>query len=510
MKKLVFISGILLSVCALLAGLYGYFVKMPAFELYLMHTNDLHAHLTPFNPNNPACTYEDKKCLGGFARLKSVVDSYRAKHPDMVLLDGGDRFSGTSFYTINKGKDIVSLMNLMQYDALTLGNHDFDDGLPEIEKMMQNINAPVVSANVVFPKTSALAGQIASSVILNKGGVQIGVIGALTPDVKIESAHAKEIDLKPLIPAVQAEIDSLQKAGVKIIVVLSHIGEELDNALAQSLKDVDIIIGAHSHTLLFKEHNGVLIASAGWAGQQVGAMRVVFNRLGQMLSFENETVPLNNAVQPNQAVKQQIEGIVEQLKDVLRRPVLFLDKPVLLTENKTFCGQKCHIGEVLSDAVLSAFPEVDIAFLNSGAIRSGLAQGDVNVGDVMQVYPFDSSLALVEMTGRQIADYIAYGIQKYKADERVNALLHPAGLTYAFDGVQKRVEKINVNGQPIDLDKTYKVALPLFLAEGGDGFPAYPVIKELSAGLRGVLMNTLRAEKYQVSPLQSRVVDINQ
>lgn len=212
-NKIIFIS-ICLSFLGAAIGIAGYYaLTVPVYTLHFIHTNDLHAHLLPFHPEKSVCAYDDETCQGGLARIHSFIDSYRAQYPDAILLDGGDRFSGTFFYTVNKGADIIRLLNQMNYDAVTLGNHDFDDGLPEIEKMMQKITAPVVSANVVFPSKRKVEKSIQPAVVLNKNGVKIGVIGLMTPDITTETKGGGGVNLLPISQIVPLQIKALKKRG---------------------------------------------------------------------------------------------------------------------------------------------------------------------------------------------------------------------------------------------------------------------------------------------------------
>ena len=124
----------------------------------ILHTNDLHAHLLPLTANGESCRPEnDPDCLGGFARIAGYVGRRRAEEPDLLLFDAGDRFSGTLFYTLHKSRDISMLMNQMDYTAMTLGNHDFDDGNEELERFVRSVSAPVLAANVIFPDSSSLS-----------------------------------------------------------------------------------------------------------------------------------------------------------------------------------------------------------------------------------------------------------------------------------------------------------------------------------------------------------------
>ncbi len=509
---------------ALLGGGYGGYVYLtqPAYEMHFVHTNDLHAHLLPFRAEKPVCAYDEKECHGGFARLFSFIKSYREKYPDAVLLDGGDRFSGTFFYTLHKGADIIRLMNQMNYDAVTLGNHDFDDGLKEIEKMMATIKAPVVSANVIFPQTFSSKNLIKSAIVLNKNGVKIGVIGLLTPDIKTETKGGGGIELRPLMQTLQAQISALRKEGVQIIVLLSHTGDETEERLAKEVTDVDVIIGAHSHTKKFEHFVGkdgqtVLVSSAGYGGENIGAFTAVFNRLGKIVAFKNEAKIVDYTLSPDKKMQTEIDVLRTELNEITRKPVTFSETPVWAKKpqdtprisestNQKYepCLEECYIGEVLSDALLRTMPSADFAFINSGAVRAGLPQGDVTVGDLIESFPFDSSIVSVQMTGTEIENYIKHGLSTFQKG-RANGFIQAAGLSYTFDQDYTKSPVIHLSTGALDSLKTYTVLIPSFLAEGGDGFPVFQDPKEIAPSFRNAVIEVMRQENYKIPSFEKRI-----
>ena len=188
------------------------------FTLNLVHTNDLHSHLLPFD-NTHDCAL-DSDCLGGFARVVTFLKQNKA--PNSLILDAGDRFTGTSFYTLTKSKMLLPLFKEMPYDTVTLGNHEFDDNLSETVSFLQKWQVPVVVANLKIAQKEDLFSLIKHSVILEKEGRKIGVIGVLTSETVVLDNH--DISVTSVSNAVSKEMDFLKKQGVNIIVVLSHIG----------------------------------------------------------------------------------------------------------------------------------------------------------------------------------------------------------------------------------------------------------------------------------------------
>lgn len=496
--------------------------------LTLLHTNDLHAHLNPFYKEAQDCHEAHPDCLGGFARLKALIDTTRKEAPDMVLLDAGDRFSGTLFYTLRKGEDIARLMQPMGYDAMALGNHEFDDGLPELQRFSKKVPAPLLAANVVFPKESPLAEHVVPALILEKGGVRFGIIGLLSEDTKTECDGAEEIDILSPIETARQEVHRLTEKGVDIIVALTHIGLENDKKLAQAVPEIDVIIGGHSHHLLsdnpldktadgpyplvIPQQNGAttLIATVGLGGQHVGRLDLRFDDKGRLTSFQGASIPLDHRVGEDEKTAADIRALETDLADILNHPLMTSETEIGLSPapKKAFCSEECYVGEVLTDILLEAgqADKVDIALINAGGIRSRLPAGQITFRHVVQAYPFTSYGALVEMSGQALQDYLAHGLQKYTPDERTNAFLQIAGAGYVFDDKTHRITHLTLpNGTAIDPDKTYRIILPSFLAKGGDGFPPQPILKTYSESIRDLIVSYLKTHAEPPHPFMRRI-----
>lgn len=503
-------------------------VQAEDYTLRLIHTNDLHAHIIPYETSGETCNINSKNCRGGFARIKTFIDKERQKDPNLILLDGGDRFSGTVFYTLRKGKDIAALMQEMKYDAMTLGNHDFDDGLPEIEAFMKTVTAPILASNVSFPSTSPLNKTVLPALVLHRKGKQIGLISVVTTETKTTSSHAEEIDVLSPIEYILPLIEKLKKQGVNIIILLNHNGLAEDKKLAAQLPDIDIIVNAHSHSLLSNnpselhtegpyplviqnpQGKPVLIVSAGIGGHHVGALSVYFDEHGDILSFTGDTVAMDEKIQPDKYMNAQIEKIQQDLKEILTRPVLKAEYPMPLTNGNAFCSQSCYAGEILTDALLLAAQEFDsninIALINGGGIRSGLPGGLITFQNIAQAYPFDSQAVLVTLSGKELIDYLTQGIQEYLPDDRTNPFIHVAGASYDFSAKEKKVMNVQVNHKPIDLNKTYTVVIPSFLAKGGDGFPPLKVLRPIPhTTIRKLIIKQLSNSANKINPFENRI-----
>ena len=504
---------ILFIVCCLIfSGCHQEDVKESTRTLTVLHTNDLHSHFLPSDEKYQDCDINSERCLGGYARIKTLSDTIRANNPNTLFLDAGDRFSGTVFYTMRKSEDLAPLTQMLNYDAITLGNHEFDDGTAELTKFLKNVSAMTVSANVHFSDGSFLDKRVVPSAIIYKNGLKIGIIGALSTETKSQCANAKDIAITNVIPAVQNEVNKLKNQGIDILIALTHIGIEEDKKLAKAIPELDIIVGAHSHTLLSNnqddknvydtypitvmhpDNTKTLITTVGLAGHHIGLLHVTFNKNGHILSYKGDAVRVDNSAQNNVKVSNIIQQAQQKISMLIDTPIAKNSQDIYLTNNGNFCSENCYIGEVLTDALLKTTQSdgADIALLNAGGIRAGFPQGNITLRHIASAYPFDSKGVLVKMTGQEILDYIEFGLKDYIPNDRTNAFLQIAGGQYTFDAVTKQVTSLTIAEKPVQSNASYFVILPSFLAEGGDGFPKKSVLKTYDAGIRSMIVETFK------------------
>ncbi len=259
--------------------------QINAQDLVILHTNDTHSQITPQ-------TAGDGKGLGGYERREEYIKSVRAKHPNVLLLDAGDFSQGTPYFTIYKGFVEVELMNELGYDATALGNHEYDNGQKELAQRVDKANFPMLCANYEFEDDSPLYNKIKPYTIIEKGGKKIGIIG-ITLDLEglVSPKNLDDIEYQqpyPIINKLAAELKDDKKCD--LVILLTHVGYDrgddenpTDNLLAANTKNVDIIVGGHSHTFIeeptiIKNLNGkdVIIVHASEKGNLVGRLDINF------------------------------------------------------------------------------------------------------------------------------------------------------------------------------------------------------------------------------------------
>ena len=235
-------------ICLLLLAILN--VQAQNKQLVVLHTNDTHSTILPLNPNLADTM---KAGRGGFIRRIAMLKEERRKNPDLLLFDSGDFCQGSPYFTLYKGDVEVGLMNLMGYDAGTIGNHEFDFGLDAMAKMFKNLNYPIVCSNYDFRGT-VVEGLVKDYVILKRNGMKIGVFG-LSPALSGLVSNDNCVGVKYLDPVKEANrvVDILKKKKCDVIICISHLGwqdsyKDGDEYLVSGTRGIDLVLGGHSHT----------------------------------------------------------------------------------------------------------------------------------------------------------------------------------------------------------------------------------------------------------------------
>lgn len=251
-------------------------------QLVILHTNDTHSRIEPLPASDRNAP--DK---GGVERRINYIQQMRGEHENLLLFDAGDFLQGTPYFNLFKGEAEVKAMNLMGYDAVTLGNHEFDYGLEVLEQVVKAARFPIISSNYDFSKTP-LAGKIKPYLILKRGGVKIGVMGInIQPRGLVSTSNYDGMEyLDPFTTANMLAYRLRTQYGCDLVVALSHLGYQPDTRLAEASRNIDIIIGGHSHTYMEEpdirknmDNREVLIYQTAGRGVYVGRIDVTMAKI---------------------------------------------------------------------------------------------------------------------------------------------------------------------------------------------------------------------------------------
>jgi len=293
------------------------------YVLTILHTNDFHSRFAPMDRFDRDCSAEQNaadECFGGAARLATAIAEARKRTGNTVLLDAGDQFPGSNDFSPARPELLAELMNRMGYDAIALGSHEFDEGPEVTHAFVDALNFPALMANADLSDEPLLAGTTQNSVVIERGGERLGIVG-LTPEDESYWSNVEYISVSDPVVAVQEEVDKLASDGVDKIIVLSHSGFHADERIARNTIGVDVIVGGHTHTYLSNTLkpsqgpyptmvNGVPIVHAWPFGNTLGELNVTFNDEGKVIAAVGDQIRLDAEVTENESVKALVAEAV--------------------------------------------------------------------------------------------------------------------------------------------------------------------------------------------------------
>ncbi len=467
-----------------------------SYPLTILHTNDVHSHLLPYKEDGTACLRDAAACSGGAAREATAAAKVRSEDENVLLVDAGDQFQGTLLFNRFRGAAAQKIMNELAYDAMTLGNHEFDKGTEVLADFIRGARFPIVAANLDLRGEPALQSSIQQFVILRRGSRKIGIFGLTTPEGAVLSSGHGNVKFLELCAAARETVAQIKQRGVDIIIALTHIGLKEDIRLASSVSGIDIIVGGHSHTLLSNIAAGaegpyplvvrspagepVLIVTNASLLSALGKLSVKLDREGVAEEWSGEPIRLDGTVVEDARVKAQLAAFARELAPQFNKKIAEI--PFALEGDERVCRSgECSLGNLVADAMLWEFREAspDAAMINSGAIRSGLSAGEVSLGRLLEVLPFRENLVLMRIRGADLLAVLEYSVSLAEdpTASGTGRLLQVAGLRFSFDprrSVGKRVAEAAVyipkrGYSKIKPDGVYKIVTTSYLHQGGDG-----------------------------------------
>jgi 5'-nucleotidase len=281
--------------------LHAFAQKEELVKLSILHTNDVHSRIEPYPDNDPI--YPG---MGGASRRATLINNIRANEKNVLLFDAGDIFQGTPYFNFYKGELDFKLMSAMQYDAATLGNHDFDNGIEGLSNMLPFAKFPFVNCNYSFTDTP-LSGKIEPYKIFEIEGIKIGVfgLGVQLEGLVNKTLYGNTFYLNPIEKANETAKLLKYDKGCRLIIALSHLGYKYssnkvsDIVLANESKDIDIIIGGHTHTFLEqavieknKKNKPVYVCQAGFSGLLLGKIDCFFKKNTSEMAVNTTTIKI--------------------------------------------------------------------------------------------------------------------------------------------------------------------------------------------------------------------------
>ncbi|MEY4984210.1 MAG: hypothetical protein RIR62_2476 [Pseudomonadota bacterium] len=445
------------------------------YTLHVLHINDFHSRIEPINGSDSTCSAEQAaagECFGGAARLAAKIAALRAElqaaGQNVIVLDAGDQFQGSLIYTTYRGAVEAEMMERIGFDAMALGNHEFDDGPQGLADFLGKVTFPVISGNLDVSRSNILAGLVLNHVVLQVGGQRIGILSALATDTPETSSPGNEVIFQDDIDSLKADVAALEAEGVTKIIALTHLGYKRDREVAAAVAGVDAVVGGHSHTYLSATDPGragpyptwvtrgegdlVPVVQAYAYSKYLGHLELTFDDAGRLVHAGGDTILLDAGVTPDPVIAARVAELAGPIEALKARVVAEAAAPID-GSRETCRARECQMGNLVADAMLDRVKDqgVTIAIVNGGGLRASIDAGPVTMGEVLTVLPFQNTLSTFEVTGAAVVAALENGVSRI--EDGAGRFAQVAGLSYTFDPAAR-----------------YRLVSNNYVRGGGDGF----------------------------------------
>ena len=435
--------------------------------LTILHWNDFHAHNEAYKPwsRDFVTPVESEYTVGGSAVFLGYIDKYRKESPHTLVLNAGDDFQGTVVSTVTLGKSQVELMNLINPDAVTLGNHEFDYGSNSLKEHLKIARYPVLVANLYY--TQEKKTYVSPTKIVSRGGITIGLIGLTHPELEtlVLKDSLVNLTLLNIDSVVSWHVAQFQKQNVNLIVAITHIGLNYDSLLAVKHPELDVIVGGHSHFPLpspKKINRSIIVQAEKW-GRFLGKLDIMFDTQGDSVySYKGELIETKHGlVDPNSIVAKKVHEMTESVKSAMSVVIGELKTPWERSGEGTGCRES-SAGNWQTDTFME-FANTDVAFQNAGGIRKGLQAGQITVGDSWEMNPFGNHCVTFDVTGSTLRAMLEFQVSFASGQECVQI----GGIRFVYDSrlpAGQRIVSVEVRGKPLNDTETYSATTNNYVA----------------------------------------------
>ena len=500
-------------------------------------------NLTP--KENIAILYEnDVHCeVDGYAKLAAMKNNFKEYYDHVGVVSVGDFVQGGSLGTVSEGEYIVRTMNLVGYDALTLGNHEFDYKLPRLFELVDMMITKPVCSN--FCNISDNSSVFEPYRIIPYGKTEIAYIGITTPSTISSSSpiqfkdengdYMYTFNSENLYDIVQKNINAAKKDGADYIVALSHLGTEDGESyttaieIAENTSGIDVILDGHSHsvieemTLTDENGNEVILSSTGTKFEHIGKLTIENGEINTKL------IKTDEYESRDENVAAYIAEINEEYTARGNRKIAVSDVELIINDddgNRLIRSAETNLGNLCADA-FRIVTGADIGYINGGGIRSAINAGDVTFNDILSVYPFNNQVVVCKIKGQDIKNMLEFAL-KYHPEEN-GSFPHTSGITFSIDtSIESSAEQdlnevfTKVSGEyrvydikilnsesgiyePIDLEKYYTFASHNYMIlEQGSGMSMF---KNVEIVKNDGMLDVELLEKYIVEYLNGHITD---
>jgi 5'-nucleotidase/UDP-sugar diphosphatase len=549
LKKRLFLSIAAISLTFVIAACAGIAPPSgPVKHLAIMDTSDLHSTIFPYEAQ---VTKDGKKVtvvVGGLDRISGLAKRVKGSSDGALLVSGGDNLMGFLFRSFD-GVPEIKGMDMAGYDITTLGNHDFDLGAEPARKAYLNADFPIVCSNITTTDNE-LAALMSRSIIMETAGVKIGFFGLMTPDLPRVSDVGTAVTVDDDLSSVAIEmVRELREKGADLVVALTHVGKDLDEATAREVAGIDIIVGGHSHDTFSETVEGpggwkTIIIQAGVNAKEAGVLSFDVAG-GRVVNHTWETVLLDESIPRDEAVTAFLAPYEEKLKKLMGRPV-GETRVGLDATNEGVRSRESNLGDFAADAWADWFVQKGlkdpIVLINGGVLRGNRVYppGTITYGTLMDIHPYSNTIYEVKLTGKELANVLEMSASAIRVEgdgcldtERVaeGGFLQVGGVRFTidlsgrpfcgeYDGRKvkriifpgERVTKIEVRegGAWVKLDpnKVYTILTTSWTASGGDGYSPFLTAEKKDTTVDPVdaLFNYIKKKSPIAPEVEGRIV----
>lgn len=446
--------------------------------LVFLHTNDTHSNID-----------SDADGVGGILPRMAIIDSVRNAEKNVILIDAGDMVQGTLYFKFFRGDVEYPLFNMMDYDVRILGNHEFDNGLDELARHYKDVKGSRLSANYDFTETP-LHGMLDPYVIKEIDGRKIGIMGInVDPASLISEENYSGMKFRDIIKTANRTAAELKKKGCGLVVAVTHIGynvkgDKIDDVrLARDSKDIDIIIGGHSHTFVDPATpdstpywipnalgRDVLVAQTGKYGRNVGYIKLDLSDFSNR-KIDYEYIPVTDRFSPDVYNRDMIEflapykHVVDSVNSrVIGTSLMDMDSSDPHGAYANWAGDfAVRFGRQIADSLRASGSDISpvaLGIMNIGGIRHDMKKGDITEGQILSTFPFTNRMRLIEIAGRDLIETMK--IVAPKGGEAVSG-----EVTVVTDSAGN-FKSMLIDGRPVDPYKKYVVSTIDYVADGND------------------------------------------
>ncbi|XP_077485702.1 LOW QUALITY PROTEIN: protein 5NUC-like [Amblyomma americanum] len=500
---------------------------MPAraaqFTATVLHTNDVHGRFEQVTPAGTRCTEQaaqERRCVGGIARQKTLVDRAVASGANVLFLNAGDYYQGSIWFYVLGPSIVVDAVNYLKHDAMTLGNHEFDNGADGVEPLLRGSRVPILGCNVDFSDEPTLRYlQPRPSMTIERGGTKIGIIGYVTPNTTY-LARPGRVRFTDEVECIRREVQRLRRDGVRVIIALGHSGVPRDVEICERVPEVSLVVGGHTHTFLYsgptvdglvsgdkpqgpyptvvKRSGGssCLVVQDFYMGKYMGNISVTWNEQGEAVSWSGQPTLLDSSIPDDPDGLALLERYRERVAE--GRAAAVATSKVFLQGDKPSCRlAECNLGSLVMDAFLKklaslpspagSWSRVAAVVANAGGIRASIDEqstaGRITFEDVVNVLPFGNTLVVLNVTGAQLKRLLEHGVHRHDLSGKMAPaeFVIAAGLRVVYDAHRRPLERVAdlrilctecrvPHFERVDDSRVYRIGALSYIVHGGDNF----------------------------------------